>query len=382
MFPFIIIGKIIAAVKPLKEEYDLFFFFPTYAIGGAERVNAEVVKSFPDKKCIVFFTKKSPNDGMKHFFTELGITMFDISKYTDNKFLYFNNLIFRGICAAYINKQKKRASVFIGQCNFAYKITPHINRDIKIVDLIHMFHEGFFWVWAPFVKFLHTRVVVGDVFIEKFKKGFIKNGVPLKYLDRYKVIFYKLEYLPQEYTTRNYDDYLKVYYAGRGGFQKRIWILVKIIQKCIQNDLPIKFSLAGPHKDELPQDFIDKKIYVGELKGGKEMYDFHKQNDVLLMVSGLEGFPIVIMEAMAFGSVPVVTNIDAIPEHITHGTNGILLENVENEDYLVDEAIERLLQLQKNKQQLKTISENAYKYAIANFSEEKFVNSYRESLLY
>lgn len=44
------------------------------------------------------------------------------------------------------------------------------------------------------------------------------------------------------------------------------------------------------------------------------MYNFHKDNDVLLMTSAWEGFPLVIMEAMAFGAVPLVSKIDAIPE--------------------------------------------------------------------
>lgn len=381
MFPFVLLGKMIAHFKPLKQEYDLFFFFPTYSIGGAERVNAEIVKSFPDKKSIIFFTKKSPNNGMKHFFQNVGADLHDISAYTDNKWLYWNSFIYRGICSYYINHQKKRPSVFIGQCNFGYKLTPHLNPNINVSDLIHMFHDGFFWVWAPFVKFLNHRVVVGDVFVKKFRDGFVKNGVPLKYMERYKVVFYKLEYLPQTYHQRAYTNTLKVYYAGRGGFQKRLWILVKIIQKCIQQKLPIEFSLAGPHKDELPQEIIDLGIYKGELTGGEVMYDFHKKNDVLLMVSGLEGFPIVIMEAMALGSVPVVTNIDAIPEHIQSGENGILLEQVFDEEKLIDEAIEQLMSLQKDKIKLQTLSQNAYRYAIQNFSEKKFIEGYRSVIL-
>ena len=44
MFPFIILGKLIAKKTPLDKEYDIFFFLPDYAIGGAEKVNAEIIK--------------------------------------------------------------------------------------------------------------------------------------------------------------------------------------------------------------------------------------------------------------------------------------------------------------------------------------------------
>ena len=61
MFPFVLAGKILGRIYPLDEEFDVFFFFPGYAIGGAERVNSEIIKTVEDKRVIIFFTKKSPN---------------------------------------------------------------------------------------------------------------------------------------------------------------------------------------------------------------------------------------------------------------------------------------------------------------------------------
>ncbi|HMN32686.1 MAG: glycosyltransferase family 4 protein [Chitinophagaceae bacterium] len=381
MFPFVVLGKIFANLNPLKEEYDVFLFFPGFAIGGAERVNAEIVKALADKKVIIFFTKNSPNDGMKHFFQLPHVTIKEINKWTDNKWKYWNNLIYRGICSTYINKQNRKPSVFIGQCNFAYKLTPHINRSIKITELIHMYDPKFTWVWAPFIQFINQRIIVGKVFQKKFALCYQNAGIPSKYLSRLKIIFYKLEYLPTLFHQRTFELPLKVYYAGRGGPQKRVWIIVKIIQACRAKNLPIEFKLAGPFKEELPLELIEDKTYVGELKGGEEMYALHKNNDVLLMTSAWEGFPLVIMEAMAFGAIPLVSNIDAIPEHIQHGKNGFLLNHVDNENKLVDEAVVNLIKLIDAKSTLKNISQNAYDYAINNFSEEKFINSYRESIL-
>jgi len=48
MFPFIVAGKIYARLYPLKKEYDHFLFFPVYEIGGAERVNAEIVEALAE----------------------------------------------------------------------------------------------------------------------------------------------------------------------------------------------------------------------------------------------------------------------------------------------------------------------------------------------
>lgn len=382
MFPFVFLGRLIAMCKPLKCEYDIFFFFPGFTIGGAERVNAEIIKCFEDKKIIIFFTKFSSNDGMKHFFQLPNVTLKEINYWTDNKYIYWGNLIYRGICSYYINSQYNKPIIFIGQCNFGYKLTPHINRKIKIHELIHMFDNKFTWVWGPFIKFINTRIIVGDVIKNKFKDCYIKQNMPLKYLERFQKIFYRLEYLPEKHYKHQFNLPLKIYYAGRGGPQKRVWLIIEIINKCRALNLPVEFKLAGSFKNEMPKELIDDGTYVGEIKGGEEMYNFHKKNDILLMTSAWEGFPLVIMEAMAFGAIPLVPNVDAIPEHIKNGINGFILKEVNNEDEMVNEAVFNIQKLIINNMKLMEISYEAYTYAINNFSVEKFREEYRKAILF
>jgi hypothetical protein len=59
------------------------FFFPGFAIGGAERVNAEIIKSFEDKKIIIFFTKNSPNDWDETLFSNFQMLHFQRNKLLD-----------------------------------------------------------------------------------------------------------------------------------------------------------------------------------------------------------------------------------------------------------------------------------------------------------
>lgn len=380
MFPFIILGKLIARKTPLDKEYDIFFFLPDYAIGGAEKVNAEIIKCFPDKKVIVFFTKKSPNNGTKHLFDALPIKIVEIHNWTDNKFKYWNNLIYRGIISSYINCQKNKPIVFIGQCNFGYKITPHINSSVRIIELIHVFDNKLTWVWAPFVKFISKRIVVGNVFLEKYKSCYIQYGIPKKYLERFTIIRYCIDYMPDSLLEKDFSLPLKVYYAGRGGAQKRLWLLFEIMQECKKNKLPVTFKLAGPFRDELPESFTDSNIYIGELSAGEGMHHFHKTNDILLMTSAFEGFPLVIMEAMCFGAIPLVPNIDAIPENIIDGENGFLINDVTDEKLFVQNAINKLKEIAKSNR-LNSISNSAFQYAQNNYSFEKFKSSYRKVFL-
>ena len=382
MFPFVLLGKWLSIKHPLLEEYDIFFFFPGYAIGGAERVNVEIVKSLPEKKIIIFFTKKSANDGMRHLFNLPNVTIRDISLWTDNKFRYWNNLLYRGICSNYINRQKNKPVVFIGQCNFGYKLTPHLKKDINIFELIHMLDKRFTWVWAPFIKFIKTRVVIAEYFKNTFIQYYDQLGIPQKYTKRITVIKYCLEETPSVYARSGFNLPLSVYYGGRGGPQKRIWIIIKIIRACIEKKLPVTFKLAGSFKDELPPEFSeDNNIYVGEIKGGKAMYEFHKENDILLMTSAWEGFPIVIMEAMACGSVALTVDVDAIPEFIKSNENGFLISNNMNENEIVKDAVERIAFLCNHPGILNDVSKNAFHYAATHFSPDVFRKAYRNLLL-
>ena len=66
IFPFIIIGRLIAFFSPLKKEYHIFFFFPFYHTGGAEKVHALITQATRNKNCIIYFTRKSVDDNFKN----------------------------------------------------------------------------------------------------------------------------------------------------------------------------------------------------------------------------------------------------------------------------------------------------------------------------
>lgn len=380
MFPFIFLGRVIAHFKFHDQAYDIIFFFPSYTIGGAERINAEIIRCFPEKKLLIIFTKKPINQGMKHFFEIENAKTIDISSWIDNKFFFFLNLTARGVVSSYINSQKLKPIIFNGQSNFGYKILPHLKSDISKIELIHAYDDKFTWVWAPFIQFIDKRIVISDVFIEKYRKGFIQYGIPLEYIERMCIIIYKLEYIPSQFTSRQFDLPLKVYYAGRGGRQKRLWILFNVIKEAIRLNLNLTFHLAGPFEDEIPNELLHKINYVGNLNGGEEMYQFHRDHDILLMTSAFEGFPVVIMEGISWGTIPLVPAIDSIPDHINHGINGILIQEVENELKMRDEIISQLTMICNNSYNLQQLSQSAFEYS-KNFTHERFYNAYRKAIL-
>jgi glycosyltransferase involved in cell wall biosynthesis len=126
---------------------------------------------------------------------------------------------------------------------------------------------------------------------------------------------------------------LQVAYCGRISFQqKRVQDLAAIINRCHDEKLPIRFVIAGAGPDEKE---FDERLR-GPLGAGvvarkgflpnAEVLKMLEQADGLLMTSEFEGLPMVLLEAMSRGCVPVVTKTKSgVAEVVVDGESGFLL---------------------------------------------------------
>ena len=370
MFPFVLLGRLLA-IFDRRTDYDIYFFIPIYGLGGAEYVNAKILQALPDQRILLIFTKKSIDDTALKLFQHENVVTRDISKWTDNKFIYWANFVARGFFAQKIKQNKRAVKVFIGQCNFAYKLTPHLPRNIEVLELIHLFDKRFCNVWMPFVSFLNKRICVAQAEIDKILDYSDQVGIPQKYKTRFSELRLFVD-IPADIVPVFCDNKrLKVYYAGRGTAQKRLWLHFEIAKRIRKLGLPIDFYYVGNFQDELPADIAEYATFTPSLSMGKEMYEFIKDKNVLLLTSGSEGFPVALLEAMRFGIIPVVTPVGGMPTAIHHFQNGILLDN-SNEESVVSSAIEALKQLSENEALRETLSLNIRTTFIEGFSKERF----------
>jgi L-malate glycosyltransferase len=377
MAPLIGAGYLWGMAGRKREEFDIYCFFPIYGLGGAEKVNADVVSCLPDKKIKIFFTRKSREQSTLHLFQHPNVVIEDISRWTDNKWIYWANLFWRGVCAYHINRQLQEPVVFNGQCNFAYKLFPHVRESIRKIELIHNDEKKFAWVTFPYIPFMDTRVTIANSIIQKHGTYYKELGVPETYMSRWKKVLYQVEMPSASSLARSYGDRLQVCYAGRGGYQKRLHLLFGIIRQCINENLAIDFHLAGNFEEEIPTDLLSSIRYYGQIKGGEDMHAFLSRMDVLLMTSAFEGFPVVMMEAMVNGVVPVVTSVSGIPEHIIHGKNGMLMQQPEVEQEVIRDGVLNLKECLTDKNKLASLSQEASLYARQNFGRENFCRSWR-----
>jgi glycosyltransferase involved in cell wall biosynthesis len=67
-----------------------------------------------------------------------------------------------------------------------------------------------------------------------------------------------------------------------------------------------------------------------------EVFEIYKvSHSILMPTTASEGFPKVLAEAMAFGCIPLVSNLSSISHYIYDGNNGFLLKPVSNNQLVI-----------------------------------------------
>jgi glycosyltransferase involved in cell wall biosynthesis len=176
--------------------------------------------------------------------------------------------------------------------------------------------------------------------------------------------------VPSQIRKKQSNEKLSVVFIGRNSVEKRPHLVFKIIERIRKQTNEIQFSFVGDFENKV---LYDVKFY-GVVYDKEKMDEIFNGHQVLLLTSVSEGFPMVIMEAMAHGLVPVSTPVGDIPLHVTND-RGVMLDNV-SEEAVVESACKVLLNLLHEKDKLQLMGMNSYLYAKESFSVERFRADY------
>ncbi len=189
------------------------------------------------------------------------------------------------------------------------------------------------------------------------------------------------QYYPKkrEKTT----DKISLLFVGRiEERQKGVLLLPKIISKVLEekntNKIHLKIIGEGESLKALKEAVKKAKLnsyisILGSLEHDKVLKEIHKA-DILIMPSYYEGQGLVYLEAMAQGTIPLVShlknNTDLV---IQHKKNGFLCPIGD-----VDCFAEQILYLLDNPQEISSISKEAWNTAYTSLRSEIMANKYLE----
>jgi len=366
------IGKAIGTILPVSNPSSLFFFFPFQHVGGAEKVHAEVVGCFAEQKPWVFFTKKSRNSRFRQLFPPQA-GLFNVWP-----LLKYGYPLSVGVMAGMVNRHQKPV-VFGSNSLFYYLLVPYLKPEVVKIDLLHAFGGKSDQFSLPVAELLDHRVVINGKTRDDLQGQYAENRLDPRLIDRVVLIENRVP-VPREYPEKITHDVLTVLFVGRGAPEKRVHLVGKAATLCREKEIPARFVLVGDLGEALAARDRGNCLVQGEITDPLLLAKTYQTADILVVTSEREGFPLVIMEAMAQGVVPVSTDVGGISLHLRHGINGMLIENGP-EEQVVAELVRSIELLSRDRELLRKLSRNAYEYARATFDTETFCSAYRKLLV-
>jgi glycosyltransferase involved in cell wall biosynthesis len=347
----------------------IILFFSNYGWAGAEVVHLEITRQlYQNNKVFIIFQypyEKEPN------YRE------EFIKHSDGICVLQEESIYRRLIVRYIKFKLKRIpkTVLFGSYSYIFYRVLKGAKKHKIIDLTHAFDATYELLALPVIPELDQRIIISEPLRGKLHKLYMQKGIDIKYMDRVTCI---PNGIPMNNTYPSGKDFnrLKLLFVGRDAPEKRLYLIKRILEKLIENGIDFSFTAVGGEFKlfkkfaHLPQ---VRCLGILERTALKEVY---RQANILLMTSSREGFPMVMMEAMAEGVIPVSTDVGGIPGNIVHLETGVLIPDDLNEDVIVENFYKNLLMLRSEKSKMNQFSKAAFQYAKDNFSIEKFNERY------
>lgn len=134
-----------------------------------------------------------------------------------------------------------------------------------------------------------------------------------------------------------------ILYAGRLTWEKDLKTLAAAYQLLSQSAYQTNFKMVvagdGPARAELEK-LMPGAIFTGHLNHDR-LSEIYASSDIFLFPSSTDNFPLVVLEAMASGLVPVVADRGGAPSAVISSENGLICRSYEAEDFV--RQIESLL---------------------------------------
>ncbi|MDO5664825.1 MAG: glycosyltransferase [Bacteroidia bacterium] len=144
----------------------------------------------------------------------------------------------------------------------------------------------------------------------------------------------------------------------------------------IQNRFPDwNLKIVGAGKLEKDLQILKNKLNLQRcfIEGRRDPKPYYEKSKILLLPSDMEGFPMVVTEAMQHGVVPIVFNtFEALSDIIDDNISGISIE-----PYNLDEFEQKLTTLMKNEEKCEQMA-NAGRKSVKKFALQNIAKQWEE----
>ncbi|MDF2454518.1 MAG: putative glycosyl transferase, group [Cytophagaceae bacterium] len=214
---------------------------------------------------------------------------------------------------------------------------------IPVIGVLHTDDERFQWMQEEFLSASKEFSLSALVCVSKL----LKDKVAIRNPFRVPVEVISCGTPVPSHLKPKCLSPLKLVYAGKlTEDAKQISLLTKAFCKVVREVKGVEAYIYGdgPAKEDvlaiIAQEGKDLPVYYKGFVSSADIQDRMTDKHIIVLLSDYEGLPIILMEAMACGLVPVCLSIrSGIPELVKDGETGLLVHD-RDEDFI--SAIERL----------------------------------------
>ena len=295
--------------------------------------------------------------------------------------------------AEWINGLKPDVYVVSVSPDIGWTVLPYLDPQIATLTIGHNDERTFYDPVEHYQRFLTRVIGVSEAICQKYREILENHPIgeaPTPLLrkgsqERVVWIPYGVETLSDldTHVSREVDRLdaeapIRLVYVGRfENTQKRIADIVAIAQRLAADGVSFEFDLVGDG-EAMPEvrSELSSLIEAGQVRihgwlSSDRVIATLRQAEVFLLASAYEGFCISLIESMANGCTPVVTDIESGNKQLVEdGVNGFVVPIGD-----VDAFVDRIKSLDGNRNRLNEMRERAWQTG-REYSVGRMVDSY------
>lgn len=291
-------------------------------IGGAQLFLPGLIDGLSDRRHDVhLITRGMPNEKVRPQIAKTGVTLhsdlWKIEAIVDDT---------SPVLAKWLNNLKPEVMLVSTSADMGWVVLPMLDPNIATLAIGHNDSPTYYEPARHYGEFLTRAIGVSDEICEKYA---LVSEIAQE----------RIDWIP--YGVRTSDapptDFggttLKMVYVGRvEEEQKRVSDIVAAVKRISARGVDFRLQVVGDGESmpmvrhELADEIAAGRVVLHGWLDGERVIDIVRDSEVFVLASAYEGFCIALVEAMANGCAPVVTDIrSGNKQLVTDGINGFMV---------------------------------------------------------